>query len=89
MPHTRHLPCPWPPLKPNQKWQLLWLTLIPPDLSLTPRAGRGNRDIRQREGTGGSGWQRNLPSAKRLCPQTAMAMGAACPSWAPGPQALP
>lgn len=50
-----------------------------------PRAGRGNRDIRQREGTGGSGWQRNLPSAKRLCPQTAMAMGAACPCQAPGP----
>lgn len=42
-----------------------------------PRAGRGNRDIRQREGAGGSGWQRNLPSAKRLCPQTAMVMGAA------------
>ena len=44
-----------------------------------PRAGRGNRDIRQREGTGGSGWQCNLPSAKRLCPQTAVVMGAACP----------
>lgn len=54
-----------------------------------PRAGRGNRDIRQREGTGGSGWQRNLPSDKRLCPQTAMVMAAAYPCQAPGPQALP
>lgn len=46
MPPHRHLPCLWPPLKPNQKCQLLWLTLIwdtetwltliPPGLSLTP-----------------------------------------------------
>lgn len=53
------------------------------------RAGRGNCDIRQREGTGGSGWQRNLPSAKRFCPQTAMVMGTACSCRAPGPQAFP
>lgn len=54
-----------------------------------PRVGRGNCDIRQREGTGGSGWQRNLPSAERFCPQTATVMGAACSCRAPGLQAFP
>lgn len=54
-----------------------------------PRAGRSKCDIRQREGTGGSGCQCNLPSAKRLCPQTVMTMHAACPCRTPGPQAFP